>query len=118
MRILLADDYENFRKVLATVLRHDGHDVEEVGDGHALLTSVARRAPDLLLADVKLPMISAMIALEQLRDRGLAVRTILMTGDDADDLDGEADRLGALCLLRKPFTLEELRAVMAELAPA
>lgn len=114
MRILIADDYPTFRRILAEMLRHDGHEVDEVGDGSALLARILDDTPDLVLSDLRLPIASAVAVLEDVRARGLVVRMVVMTGVSADDrLAADLASLGVLGILHKPFTFDELRTVIA-----
>ena len=117
MRIVIADDYATFRRVLADMLRDDGHEVDEVGDGPTLLARIVADGPDLVISDLRLPISSAVAVLEDLRARGLVVRVVVMTGMSSDDeLVSRLAGLGVLRILHKPFTFDELRNAIADVA--
>ena len=116
MRIVIAEDHENFRQVIANILQRDGHDVAEVSDGPSLLSHIVERAPDLAICDLKLPLMSGIEVLEALRQRGVRVPMVLMTGVWVEPLRADAERLGRAVLLQKPFELDDLRAAIRALA--
>lgn len=116
MRVVVADDYAIFRKVIADVVRREGHTVIEVGDGDALLRALLDDRPDLVVSDVRLPVLDAFDALEKARAAGLTAPAIFMTGLSLDDrVASRAARLGVVCILQKPFEAEDLRTILAGL---
>ena len=116
MRIVIADDYATFRRVISDILRSAGHDVSEVGDGPALLARIVADTPDLVISDLRLPTASAITVLEGVRERAIAVRVVVMTGVSPDlELRSELARLGVSNVLHKPFTMRELEEIIASI---
>jgi two-component system, cell cycle response regulator CpdR len=114
-KILIAEDEEALRLLLARALLEQGHEVAVAPDGAAALEVLARdREPfDLLLADIKMPVMDGIaLALAAARDFPSLV-VMLMTGY-ADQRE-RACGLDALIhdVLTKPFTLDELRQAVA-----
>lgn len=108
-RVAVADDHQNFRSVLAHMLRREGYDVVELDNGAALVALVlSDQPPHAVVTDVRIPFESALDVLERMREHGVSIPTIVMSGDTSDVLRAEATRLGAVAVLQKPFTLEEL----------
>jgi CheY-like chemotaxis protein len=113
-RLLIADDEQPIRELLARALAADGHEIVSAPDGAAALERVAAEGPfDLLLADIHMPVMDGIaLALSVARDHpGLAV--VLMTG-----YAGERERAQGLDtlvrdVLLKPFTLARLRSAIA-----
>lgn len=115
-RILIAEDDGDLRMLMAFQLRMCGYEVVEFRDGEALLdyignlmkhgTDPARHA-DMMLLDIKLPGFSGLQILTSLRRAQLGNPIIMMTGQRRD-AEGEAFRLGATALVRKPFEMEEV----------
>ena len=68
VRVVVADDHPMYRYGLAAVLtQHDGIDVvASVGDGDALLRSVAEREPDVVVTDLSMPTLDGATATSQL----------------------------------------------------
>ena len=120
-RILIAEDEEAVRALAARGLEQDGHQVTQTADGAAALDAISRAQGqfDLLLADIKMPIMDGIaLALATARDFP-KLKILLMTGY-ADQRERAAG-LDALVqgVIAKPFTLAELRfAVAAALAKA
>ena len=114
-RILIAEDEEALRGYVARALTEGGHDVSVAADGAEALDLLGRadRAFDLLLADIKMPVMDGIaLALAAVRDYPELV-IVLMTGY-ADQRE-RAHGLEALIhdVIAKPFTIAELRAAIA-----
>jgi len=120
-RILIAEDEEAVRALAARGLEQDGHQVTQTADGAAALDAISRAQGqfDLLLADIKMPIMDG-IALALAAARDFPKLTILLMTGYADQRERAAG-LDALVqgVIAKPFTLAELRfAVAAALAKA
>ncbi len=110
-RILVVDDEESIKNLLIGVLQMDGHEVALASNGREALDRVRREAFDLIISDVKMPVMSGPDLYQRLRDAGspLARRMIFITGDTvAPDtkrfLQGIENTV-----LAKPFRLHEVR---------
>lgn len=111
-RILIVEDDEAMRFFLAQALTKEGYGIEEAGSGEEALRK-ARRVPfDLGIIDVKLPDISGIDLVSQLKSIDQALLTIIMTAFDSKELAMEAIQQGAYDYFTKPFKLEELRVVI------
>ncbi len=109
-RILIADDEQPVRDLLARALKLDGHEIETAPDGAAALDILGADGPfDLLLTDIRMPVMDGVaLALSASRDHPELV-IVLMTG-----YAGEKERaqgLNALVhdVILKPFTLPEIK---------
>lgn len=110
MRILLADDDELIREIVAGGLKMHDYDVEAVGDGAAALAAVRRHRPGLILLDAQMPALDGFAVLAALKgDPALNhVPVIMLTAlRNARDVI-EARRLGACDYLAKPFDILDL----------
>jgi len=111
--VLVADDEEDIRSLIAGHLRRAGHQVLEAADGEqALQAARAGQPPNLVLLDIRMPRLDGLGVLRALRDdeatRNLPV--VMMTasrGMSASDRSA-IDQLGASVLLHKPSSAEEL----------
>jgi DNA-binding response OmpR family regulator len=108
-RILVVDDEAAIRELVGSYLRTEGFDVAEAVDGEDALAQVAQRAPDLIVLDLRLPGISGLDVLREIR-RTSSVYVIVLTAraDEADKLIGL--ELGADDYITKPFSPRELVA--------
>ena len=110
-RILIADDEESIRGLIARALRQDGHEVMTANDGAEALDVLRRErgAFELLLTDIRMPVMDGIaLALAAARDHP-AVTILLMTGY-ADQRE-RASGLDALIhdVITKPFSLGTMR---------
>ncbi|WP_214409988.1 response regulator [Sphaerisporangium fuscum] len=103
IRVLIADDHPIVRQGLRTFLglQDDLEVVGEAADGAEAVSLVASLAPDVLLLDLKMPVLDGLGALAELSARGLAVRVIVLTSvSDKGDV-APAMRSGASGFLYK-----------------
>ena len=114
-RILVAEDDEAVRGFVCRALELDGHDVVAAEDGAEGLETLrrARGEFDLLLTDIKMPIMDG-IALALAATRDFPALTILLMTGFADQRE-RAQGLEALVhdVLTKPFTLSGIRAAVA-----
>jgi two-component system cell cycle response regulator CpdR len=113
-RILIAEDEEGTRTLVARALKQDGHEVTTACDGAEALELLAREqgAFELLLTDIRMPVMDGIaLALAAARDHP-AVTILLMTGY-ADQRE-RAHGLDALIhdVLTKPFSLADMRSAV------
>jgi CheY-like chemotaxis protein len=104
-RILVADDNSNIQRMVALALKDHGIDVLAVGNGEAAVRSMAQVTPDLILADVFMPVRSGYEVCEYVKNdaRYSHIPVVLLLGA-FDPLDeNEAKRVGADGVLKKPF---------------
>jgi CheY-like chemotaxis protein len=113
-RILVADDEEGLRSLIARALKQDGHEVMTASDGAEALDVLAREqgAFELLLSDIRMPVMDGIaLALTAARDHP-DVTILLMTGY-ADQRE-RAHGLDALIhdVITKPFSLATMRTAV------
>jgi two-component system, OmpR family, response regulator RegX3 len=120
-RVLVVDDEEMVRDVLARYLERDGFAVETATDGVAALEAIARESPDLVLLDLMLPRVDGFEVFQRIRGaRAPAVIMLTARGEETDRIVGL--ELGADDYVVKPFGFRELvariRAVARRAQPA
>jgi CheY-like chemotaxis protein/curved DNA-binding protein CbpA len=109
-RVLVVEDNEDIRQVVATFLRSHGFEVIEAADGLAGLECAAR-SPGLILLDVLLPKLDGIEVLKRLRADpfGSGVPVIMMSAVlQIRDLQAETSQLRVSGFLQKPFQLRAL----------
>jgi CheY-like chemotaxis protein len=101
--ILIVDDHEDTRRMLALLLRHSGYAAETVPDGPAALAAMEADRPCLVILDYNMPGMSGLEVLEVIRSTpALAdVPVILFTAVDADVVLRPAQQLGVQGFFRK-----------------
>jgi DNA-binding NarL/FixJ family response regulator len=116
VRVLLVDDQALFREALATLLAtHDGIDiVGEAGNGEEALSRTSELAPDVVLMDLRMPVLDGIAATRRLRLEHPSVRVIALTTFDDDEDVFAALRAGAVGYLLKDVSSARLiEAVLA-----
>src|SRR5215469_16892814 len=114
-RILVVDDEPNARGALRTILTEEGYGVTEAGDGVEALGILKSSAPDLVLADVRMPRMDGLTLLREARESGVDSVFVVMTAFGSIEMAVEAMRAGAENFLVKP--LDE-RAVLVVIEKA
>ncbi len=110
-RVLIAEDEALIRLDLKEMLEEEGYVVvAEVGDGQAAVEQAQQLRPDLVVLDVQMPVLDGIAATTAIAgDPALAaVRVIVLTTFDDDELVLRALRAGARGYLLKDVTLEQL----------
>lgn len=110
IRLLLVDDQRLMREGLHTLLEMEpGIEVAgEAGNGQEALDAYARLQPDVVLMDVRMPIMDGVEATRRLRQRWPAARVIILTTFDDDEYVFEGLRAGALGYLLKDVSMREL----------
>ncbi len=119
--VVLAEDDDVLRRLVAGGLRDAGLSVAEARDGVELLEVVgaAARLPGLVVVDVHMPRLDGLEALDLLRSMGSPVRAIVVTGSRDAAVGEQAAELGVLHVVSKPFDVDALvRLVQGALAEA
>jgi DNA-binding NarL/FixJ family response regulator len=116
VRVLLVDDQALFREALATLLavHAEIEVVGEAGDGAQALDRVAAARPDVVLMDLRMPVLDGIAATRRLRAEHPGVRVLALTTFDGDDEVFAALRAGAVGYLLKDVSGDRLvEAVVA-----
>jgi two-component system nitrogen regulation response regulator GlnG len=113
MKLLLIEDDPSMARVLAEVLAEDGHETTITGeDGLAYLT---RERPDAVVLDVRLPVMSGVAVLRQIRATDPVLPVMLMTGLATPGEIAEARRLGVTEIIEKPELLKHFGEALARI---
>jgi len=116
--ILLAEDDDELRRVIARTLREEGYQVTEASNGFDLLDRIeaaiawgGRAQPpiSLIISDVRMPGMTGIDVLSILRCAYWATPVILMSAFADATMRLEAAELGAAAVIAKPFDLDELK---------
>jgi CheY-like chemotaxis protein len=104
-KILVADDNSNIQKMVGLALKDQGIDVVAVGNGEAAVRKISDIKPDLVLADVFMPVRNGYEVCQYVKtDPALAHIPVILLVGAFDPLDEqEAQRVGADGVLKKPF---------------
>jgi two-component system response regulator AtoC len=107
-RVLVVDDEENVRLALTTLLRKHGYEVEVASNGREALELLGRFGPDFVLTDVRMPQMSGVDLLGEIKARGFDATVIVMSAFGRIDQALEVIRAGAYDYIAKPFRGDEV----------
>jgi DNA-binding response OmpR family regulator len=110
-KILVIDDTPVIRDFLKDVLVDIGFQVDMAGNGKEGLDLVQSNDYLLIFCDVHMPVMNGLQAIFEIKKVRPEI-PIIMTDSFPDREAKEADRLGAICCLAKPFDLQELKATI------
>lgn len=116
--VLVVDDDALIRSMLNTGLRQHGFDVWVAANGREAVDLYGRHARhiDLVLLDVRMPGLDGPQTLDALEQLDARVRCCFMSGDTGTYTSRELLKPTVLRVFRKPFRLDDVVEVMAELA--
>jgi DNA-binding response OmpR family regulator len=118
-RVLIADDEESVRQMLAAffekIYAEHGYVVETVGDGLAAIDAVRRAAPALVLLDIEMPGVDGVTALRAIRRMQPWVPVIMVTGNESRRTAAHVMELGASSYMPKPVRLVYLEHIVSML---
>ena len=113
-RVLLADDHTIVAQGLVSLLQNEFEFVGTVADGRALVEAARQLRPDVIVADIAMPVLSGLDALRRLRAGGVDVKVIFLTMHADAHLAAEALRAGASGYVLKHSAGEELSRAVRE----
>ncbi len=111
IRVLLVDDQVLFIESLKTVIQHSADDIRVVGiarNGEEAVRGVEEHSPDIVVMDVRMPVMDGVKATAEILARRPAVRIIMLTTFEDDEYVKDALELGAAGYLLKDIPPEEL----------
>jgi len=115
--VLIAEDHDEFRRLLAESFRSQGylvtecrHGMELIGQLRCLESSPTANEFDLIISDIRMPGVTGLSVLAGLREFKNVPPVILITAYGDDQTHAEAERLGAAAMIDKPFEIPDLLA--------
>lgn len=112
MKILLADDDTNLRRVLGAELAEEGYAVGQAEYGSKVMEMLEKNDYDVLLLDLNLPDLDGIEILKKIKCSEIPVEVIILTAYGSVSTAVDAMKLGAYDYVTKPFRFEELAAVV------
>jgi CheY-like chemotaxis protein/DNA-binding XRE family transcriptional regulator len=118
LAVVALDDDEDFRQYIASILEADGHEVRVAGTPDEFYGLCEHRLPDIVLLDIKMGRFSGDEVLAQIRRRWPKLCVVVVTGYPSLDSMRQTFKQDVFDYLAKPFSLNELRRVLAQAAVA
>lgn len=105
--ILVVDDDLDTRLLVKAALSEAGYSVTSIGNGLEAFQAALLDPPDLVVLDLKMPVMNGTDFVERLKAQATVIPPVLVISG-THDVDQVADQLGASAALRKPFDLDVL----------
>jgi FixJ family two-component response regulator len=106
--VAIVDDDDEVRDVLQGLLESEGHTVETFKSGHDFLANAALETIACLVVDQRMPEMSGIALISAVARRGITIPSLLITGVLDTDVARAAESLGAMTVLEKPLSPQEL----------
>lgn len=106
--IAVVDDESPVRTMLGRLLRLADYQVAVFASGEDFFSSLAARRPACAILDIHMPGLSGFDVQSRMRGAHIRIPVVFITASDDAALDRSAFEAGAVCLLRKPFSSDEL----------
>ena len=114
--ILVVDDDDMIRDLVADALADEGYAVVRAADGAEALRKVKEQLPALVLLDMRMPVLDGWGFARLARERGLSLRIVVMTA--AENADRWCAEIGGDGCLAKPFDIDVLFETVEKIAGA
>lgn len=115
-RLLVVDDEQSIRRLCMTIGNTLGFSCVEAESAEAALALLDREIPDLILTDLKLPALSGVELLRQIKALLPRAEIAIMTGHGSIESAVDAMKLGAYDYIEKPFRVEKMRLLLQRMA--
>lgn len=107
-RILVVDDEAVFANNMSRLLRTRGYTVLAVSDGRQALEALSEKSFDVMVLDLKMPVMDGIETLRQMKKRSVSTEVLVLTAHGSMDTAFNAIEMGAFDYVTKPCEIAEL----------
>lgn len=108
-KILVCDDEENIRESVKLILQDEPYLLAFAANGREVIKKVKKFKPNIIILDIKMPKLSGLDAIEQIKSINPNAKIIMISGYEQPDVIKEALFRGALDYLPKSFSGQQLK---------
>ncbi len=112
MKILVVDDEEGARDLFNTILTDEGYEVSLANGGEEALGLFKRSVFNLVITDIKMPVMDGLQLLQEIRKMGSKTDVIMVTAYGEVESYLKAMSLGAAEYINKPIRIKELKQIV------
>jgi two-component system response regulator PilR (NtrC family) len=113
IRVLVVDDEQSMRDLLAIMLRQAGYEVSVADGGEAAIERLKAESFDLVLTDLRMRKVDGLTVLKAAKEHAPRTVVLVVTAYASTETAVEAMKLGAYDYITKPFKLDELKVTVA-----
>ena len=110
--LLIVDDQNGVRRLLFEAFYDEGYQVRMAGSGMEALKMLSQEMPDLVLLDIKMPVMSGIETLGEIRKASKDLPVLMMTAYGDLEVVDQAKKLGVKHYIIKPFDLNEVKMMV------
>jgi DNA-binding response OmpR family regulator len=114
-RILIIDDDKEMSSLLQDFLEGEGYEAASANDGRAGLRKIARENFDLVLTDIRMPGLTGLDILPEIKKLQPAASVMVITAFGSEEIHHRSMERGANAYVEKPIHFHELRALIDEM---
>ena len=114
IKLLIVDDEPKIRSMLTGCLEQDGRAITAAASGEEALRLIAQDPPQLMIVDMKMPGLTGLEVLQQVRTHTPPIGVFLLTGYDDDAIEQQARELGAWGIIHKPPVFADIRQLITD----
>lgn len=114
-KIFIIDDDELIVSMLSKALKNDGYDIRAETGTDDIVNKIKYWSPDIVVLDIRLPDLSGIDILQDLKAEGIDSRVVMLTADDTAETAVKAMKLGAADYFTKPFNMDEVKIVISNI---
>ncbi|MFH1374897.1 MAG: response regulator [bacterium] len=108
LKLLLVDDEEDFRRATTAALTRRGFTITETADGKEALAAIKHERPDIVILDLKMPGMSGIETLQEIRQIDTTLPVIILTGHGDLGAAMAGIKLDIVDFLQKPIDMDQL----------
>lgn len=117
-KILVVDDEPGIRELLLDILNFLGYQSLMAANGVEALETLARDKVDLIISDIRMPLMNGIELLKAIKRQNLEIPFILISGYKLNEADKVVAEEMANGFLAKPFEIEQIKTVISNILPA
>ena len=106
-RVLVVDDDEAIRKLIAAILRRRSFHVDTVANGEEALRKLAESHYNLMLLDLMMPKVDGYTVIERVREQKIEIEIVVVTAAGSSQVNA-IDRSRVRAVISKPFDVSQL----------
>jgi len=111
-RLMVVDDEDGIRRVLAQLFEYEGHDVQSAASAAEAIARYGEFMPDITFMDVKMARMDGLEALSRIREIDPHALVVMISGHGTIETAVEATRRGAYDFLEKPLDTDRILLVL------
>jgi two-component system response regulator (stage 0 sporulation protein F) len=111
-KLLIVDDEPDIREFARNFFKKRKIDVFVASGGRQALDLIAKEKPDLVMLDVRMEEMTGIEVLRELRKTDQLIKVIMVSGVEDEETINEANTLGVMGYIHKPFILEDLEKIV------